>query len=727
AGQELKTFVDNRSLENYPTGTPVLALQTILDNIQEKHSFSTTGKLQQILTNEQGEVRLVSTENENMYLWDTEGNLLTKFKNHQDIIFKVAVSPDGDYLLSSGRDEKVYLWDLQGNLLTEFKGHEGLVYHVTFNPKSDIIATMAKDGTARLWNFQGEELSRVQGYLPVDGEHISRHSNHLVFNPAGDSLATISNTESDKNTIKVHLWDLQGNELLQSQRFERRISDISFSASGEYLIADHSYLLDLQVNQITVFEGYTSVFSPQGHQLVIANDQGVSIHDLQGNELDNLELNFIPYRGKLAFSHNGDRLAIGTADGTVYLWDIISDTLTSFKGHSEEISQIFFSPEGNYLITGSNDWMQDSNNNMIRLWNLQGNELIHLDKHPNQVQGVLFSPQSKYLATFGIGNVNLWDLQGNRLAQIPINNDQGVMFSPEGDRLATLNIKRRKEDNSIQYTTHLWDLRGNELDSFEGRVNFTHQDSPIVSSHKKDDKLQMLDWSGKEFALLEGFDENPGFGTVFISPHGDLLYMYDNAEEKTRFWDLEGNELDSISGEVIFSSEDNRLASYNSKSQDSNIRLLNLQGKELMEFENEQNIMHATFGPDNNYLVVSDRNGTLSLWDLHTKKRTAFKAFRGLGLVDFVPESNWLASIGFEGTARLWTIEGQQIAEYEGNLVRFSPDGKYIATVDDKNNVKLWESEDLDGLLAKGCDWLDDYLTQNPEVLERLEVCQDNG
>ena len=51
----------------------------------------------------------------------------------------------------------------------------------------------------------------------------------------------------------------------------------------------------------------------------------------------------------------------------------------------------------------------------------------------------------------------------------------------------------------------------------------------------------------------------------------------------------------------------------------------------------------------------------------------------------------------------------------------FSPDGQILAdtvTCSADRNVRLWNL-DLDDLLASGCDWLRDYLQNNPNVSDR--------
>ncbi|MBW4463161.1 MAG: TIR domain-containing protein [Nodosilinea sp. WJT8-NPBG4] len=97
--------------------------------------------------------------------------------------------------------------------------------------------------------------------------------------------------------------------------------------------------------------------------------------------------------------------------------------------------------------------------------------------------------------------------------------------------------------------------------------------------------------------------------------------------------------------------------------------------------------------------------------------------------VSWSPDGQTLATGGDAGSVKLWRASGEAMTTLDaqqGSIrsVSWSPDGQTLATGGTAGSVKLWPNEDLNALLARGCDWLRPYLIGTPQTLQRLTVCQ---
>ena len=99
----------------------------------------------------------------------------------------------------------------------------------------------------------------------------------------------------------------------------------------------------------------------------------------------------------------------------------------------------------------------------------------------------------------------------------------------------------------------------------------------------------------------------------------------------------------------------------------------------------------------------------------------------------FSPNGKRIVTASDDKIFRIWDISGKLLAQYKYSSLfvsqaNFSPDGKHIlahvqGNSPEQNKVLIWRIDELDGLLARGCDWLKDYLNTQPQIRERLKVC----
>jgi WD40 repeat protein len=138
----------------------------------------------------------------------------------------------------------------------------------------------------------------------------------------------------------------------------------------------------------------------------------------------------------LAFCPEGKRLAAGSKDGALYVWDIeTGERLLTLNGHACT-PQGTFSPDGRFIASAC---VADR---IIRLWDTTSGKLLQqLKGHTDPIWMVTFSPDGERLvSTSRDRTVRVWDVAtGQELLVLRGHSKlvQSAKFSPDGRRLVT--------------------------------------------------------------------------------------------------------------------------------------------------------------------------------------------------------------------------------------------------------------------------------------------------
>jgi hypothetical protein len=182
-------------------------------------------------------------------------------------------------------------------------------------------------------------------------------------------------------------------------------------------------------------------FSPDGQMLAVGTYQRVLLCDPATREVRAIWDGHADAVRALAFSPDEKWLAAGGgtsgALGQVRLWSVLTNRPARvFGNQADAVSALAFSPDGKRLATASVD-------KTIQVWDAAtARPLQTLRDHADAVLGVAFSPDNKFLASCGADkSVKIWDTTTwRRLYTIGSAHDEAVTavaFSSDGKLLVT--------------------------------------------------------------------------------------------------------------------------------------------------------------------------------------------------------------------------------------------------------------------------------------------------
>ena len=438
-------------------------------------------------------------------VWEiATGERFAYLTEHSNSGHRIVFSPCGLFLASSassgedGEEKILRVWELR-------KGVQKMVYTDSgkswkepfYSPEGVLLAAVDRQNTIEIWNMERREKLHTLELHPksIDAKWFKKFPQLVI----ADKKTKVGNIHTSSTLREFACYP----------------NPVLFSADGSTLAAN-GYRMGVvlwdverkQAQKILLGDKRITSFTvlPCGNMLaatVQQDEENVAVWDAEKPDEPIAEFTEqAHFVWRMAFAPAGDRLAVGSREGTIYLYDLKrNERLRSLTGHTDFIWSVSFAPDGKRLVSSSSD-------KTSKLWDVASGEQIAtfpLDES-RTLMGVAFSPCGSVIATGMFGELRLWCAETlTTLLEIPQPQTQkpyALAFSPCGKYLASGTWWQR-EKGMEKMAIRLWDVAtGEKITTFWGHPTDVQSltfspDNTLLASGSHD--CTILLWDVKPF------------------------------------------------------------------------------------------------------------------------------------------------------------------------------------------------------------------------------------
>lgn len=322
-------------------------------------------------------------------------------------------------------------------------------------------------------------------------------------------------------------------------------------------------------------------------------------------------------------------------------------------GHTDEIKDVAFSPDGEWIVSAGGD-------GMLKVWDVRTKrELYTLTQFNDEIKGVDVSPDGELIASACTSKITLWNVETRKEIRTLAEGAKElacVTFSPSGKEIGGGGWE------SLQ----VWDV-----ETGERNLTFDYYDSGMVHdvSFSPDGKKvvgsgtfgpRVWDASTGEALPTLGGDRGARL-TASVAFDGDGRRIVAGGNGAVTVWD-------SATGEV------------------------------LLTMGHASQLDGVLFSPDGNQIVSGSWDGTLKLWDAGNGEEIETIGWHTgrIQCMAMHPGSGVLVTGSDDTTLRLWDVANLSnraltFEGYTGSVLCISPEGTVVALACSDDQIRLWD------------------------------------
>lgn len=547
---------------------------------------------------------------------------------------------------------------------------KGIMNDIVQSPDGDLLAIASSMG---IYLYKSKNMEEVL-YIPYyDVKKIAYSSNNTT-------IASLSWDE------KICLWNAKTGDLLSTlSNANGQINSIAFSIDGSFLASGNE---DSTINLWNIETG-DLIRTLEGHQDAVT---------------------------AIAFSPDGFTLGSGSLDDSTRLWNFSTGAeLHKFKDETDDVIHIAFSQNGNEIASSYHEYLDETesaSSSRTIIWHVDNG--IKLGKIAAGDSYLAFLDNNEKIAT----SRGIWEIKSGELIRNFVL-ENGYFYYPVK---ATLSQDEKYlisvNHNGILYKTKLATGLTSPLleEEFGEIINFSFSlDGRSIVTASTDNTIRI--WNTIDGSLIEIYKIlNPKqFREPIFSVDGSLMAFTD-FENNIHLWNAaKGKQLEIMKMpnglyDIIFSPTGKILAAEDEK---GSVWIIDINSWSIIhEIPTQlESIRSMAFSPDGEKIAIGYVDNSIIVWELDdfSIKYQLVGHNYSANSIAFSPDGNTLSSASLDMVI-LWDLTTGEILNHledANEIVSYSIDGSFLAS-GYKDTICLWDTSTSKPIHTLG--WLSSWI-----------------